>query len=361
MDSFGTIRFTKGMSFDNPELEFFKSRIIDPAMIDFSRKTISMPVVASLNYDDEDNKYYGSYRTVFAFAKKLIELSGGKAQISFSGNTDYAVISSRMRIRDNSNPIKTAEDYQEYCLLQKSEKNSIFECDEERRKKNRPEMRIINEDAFHLWLKSKYDEIMLLDNDALPQDGTIGITIWLRDAVPEKYRFKFKSKHFAGITQQQLEAALNAADSLSAIVANVERETKPGAFADSGKTKNSDYHRLLEVDGEYSFSDIREILVTYSSYDGSRYKFYKKPDPGFENYFIFPQQLNDIDLIVWSIKSILKKGRSVKVVCKQVEEYNTLKCLDKLREIGVIIDNIGIVKSEPKKENQNISIMISPR
>lgn len=361
MDSFGTIRFTKGTSFDNPELEFFRSRIIDPVMIDFSKKTISMPVVSRLNYDDEDNKHYGSYRTAYDIAKRIIELSGGKVQLSISSNTDYAVVSSRMRIKDNSNPIRIVKEYQDYCLIQKSEKNSILECDEKRKKKNQPEICVITEDAFHGWLKSKYNEIMLLDNDALQQDGTICITIWPRRAVPENYKLKFKSKHFAGITQQQLEVALDSADSLSAFVSNVESKTKSGAFAESGNTKKSDYNRLLELDGKYSFSDIKEILITYSSSDGSRYRFYKKPDPGFDNYFIYPQQLDNLDLLVWSINSILKKGRTVKVVCKQVDEYNMPKCIERLGEIGRIIDNTGIVKSEPEKENQSISIMISPR
>lgn len=149
----------KVIAFKNPELTFFKSREIRPDEAVFKGKTVGMGEIASLYPDDEENLYFGNHGPAFDFASRIIKMKGGKTTKTISANTDYVVVSRQMKNRYGDNNDRAASAYKDYCRLQIVVKDNILEADRKRQKKGDSDIRIIFEDSFYDWIKSKYDKM----------------------------------------------------------------------------------------------------------------------------------------------------------------------------------------------------------
>ena len=360
MDKYGTIRISKEMSYKNPEYDYFNNKAIDPNEIDFKGKTIGMATVAYLYPDDEENKYYGSLGTAFDIAKTIIEKAGGKVTKSISGNTDYAVISNEMRVRYKNDPVRTTESYSEYCSMQKYEKDRMADGDEKRKKKGKPEIGVIMEDAFHSWLRSKFDELKT-SSDMFHEYGILNITVWPLEE-NGAYIMKFKSDQLASLTQDEVETAVADVNSLADVVSNLEKVTKEGVFAESGTSKTT-YKTLQELDGKYSFKDYEQAYFIYESSGGVKFRVIKEIDHGFDICHTDPYRLiNYPDLLRMATDPPLYKGRKVKVICTMKDESADMQpCMDAMTALAAKLSNIGFVESGPEKENQNIVMIVSPK
>ena len=206
-------------------------------------------------------------------AKTIIEYYGGKVTKSLSGKTDIIVVSRKMkRDKFNRNNVKRAkEDYERYCNGETAWKNNIIDKDAKRIKKNKPEIRVIFEDDFYVWLQSKYNELKS-STDLFRPYGIISIFLCPADKLSGRYVFKFKSDSFADIPKDRLEEATKDINSISDFISNIEKFTKKGAFADS-QTNSHEYSLLMQMDENYKLNDYVDLIFVYESSSGTKYKY----------------------------------------------------------------------------------------
>ena len=359
MDKYATFRVSKNAGYENPEYDFLRKKTIDPDTIDFNGKTIGMAPVAYLYPDDNENKYYGSLGTAFDIAKTIVEQNGGKVTKSVSGNTDYVVVSNRMRVRDNRDAIRLSEDYRMYCDGQKRDREKIQESDERRKKKSKPEIRVIFEDEFHAWLRNKFD-LMKQESDVFKAYGTINLMVRPFEISPGAYTFKFKSDWFADIPEEKMKEATENLETLSEFISNIESFTKEGVFAESGSTKKT-YSQLMEINEKYKFSDYEEVYFIYESSGGVNYRIIKQTDPGFDIQHTTIDQLKEYPYIESGIRRKLMDGRKVKVRCRLSDETdNAEDGIKVLNDLAEKLSSAGHVEKGPEKENNSLCILIAP-
>ena len=359
MDKYATFRVSKNAGYENPEYDFLRKKTIDPDTIDFNGKTIGMAPVAYLYPDDNENKYYGRLGTAFDIAKTIVEQNGGKVTKSVSGNTDYVVVSNRMRVRDNRDAIRLSEDYRMYCDGQKRDREKIQESDERRKKKNKPEIRVIFEDEFHAWLRNKFD-LMKQESDVFKAYGTINLMVRPFEISPGAYTLKFKSDWFADIPEEKMKEATENLETLSEFISNIESFTKEGVFAESGSTKKT-YSQLMEIDEKYKFSDYEEVYFIYESSGGVNYRIIKQTDPGFDIQHVTIDQLQNYPYIESGIRRKLMDGRKVKVRCRLSDETdNAEEGIKVLNELAEKLSSAGHIENGPEREKDSLCILIAP-
>lgn len=361
----GLLIFSKDMSFENMELDFFEKKKMDPQEISFKGKTVGMAVVSGLLSNDEYNKYYRNYGSAFDIARKVIEYLGGKVTESVSSITDYVVISKRMRrIPSNSLDIEESR-YDSYCQTQTQYKNFMIDGDKKRSKKNKPEIKVIFEEDFHSWIKDQFDELKQSTN-IFPPYGVIEIRTRTSDDIKRRIAtvFKFQSEFFIDISEQQLKESAVKLKSLGEFISNVERFTKEGAFATSG-TSNNEYESLLQYDRQYRIEDYEELKFIYRTANNDT-KIIVENDPGYD---IVRTDKNEI-LNKWLIKDKLmvalrEKNRSVKVICNTPDVQEDLQiCLPVLErivnDINEIIAGKVHIEGEPEIREGGFCVFISP-
>ncbi len=360
-------KIMSAMSFDNPEIAFFKSKAIDPNEIDFKAKTVDLAKVA-YSYPREENDYYKGLGigSIFDVAKITIEHLGGKVTKSLSGNTDIYVASERMKLNEFiKNDVKRAkEDYDRYCDDQRAVKSNMIDGDAKRAKKNKPETLVIFEDDFYIWLRSTFDELKS-STDIFHSYGTIEIQLYPEDLLPHYFAIKCKSDAFANIPEERMREATKNIKSISDFISNIEIFTKQGAFADSQTTIHK-YSELIQLDEKYEFNDYVELLLIYESSVGTRYTISIETDPGYDIERFSSWTLTDENrywMFTGKVSESLKKGRKIKVIIGYDtlhEERDVQNIMKALKIYAGYFASFGHVESGPVKENNHIIVMFAP-
>ena len=354
------------MSLVNPELNFFKTKEIDPDDIDFNMKTVGLGQLA-YSYSKEENEYYKNLGigTVFDVAQTTIEYIGGKVTKSISGNTDYVVVSEKMELPDYiSNDVKRVEEqYEYYSDNERNKKSKIVDGDAKRSKKGKPEIRVIFEGTFYEWLRSKYNELRS-SADIFRPYGTIEIELCPEDKAPEHFSIKCKSDSFAHIPKERMENAIENITSISDFISNIESFTKQGAFADSQTTLRQ-YNEFIKMNEKYQFKDYVEMFISYESSVGERYSVKVENDPGYdiESFSSWDLEENRYWMFTGKVKESLGNGRKIKVAIRydlRHEERDILKIVKALKSYAGYFGSIGHVESGPVKDNNYIIVMFAP-
>ena len=268
------IKITRDFTFDNPEYDYFKDKAVDPREINFTGKTVCLHVVDLLRRDDEEHQYYENKGTAFDVASVIIEQHyGGKVSKSISRNTDYVVISNRMRVKDKPNLKELAKKYEDYSSYQKTLKDMVIHGDDNKAKKKEL-IKVIFEDDFYAWLHNQYDTLKKTHSYFNPP------AVLLIRLVPFGSRgwgnWTFKSGHLSQITQEQFEQFIDQSTSMAELVSIIEDNTCKGCFA---MCDSNQYENMMDYSRNDTFRNYEKVFINYEGGDGNKYQIVVKRDP----------------------------------------------------------------------------------